>query len=153
MQFKHMRIALNAGAGIIRDRARAVALKDTGLLARSLGVKVKIPGMSFNQAHWGKPEYAVIGPLRNFKKYTGTTRKGRRIGLSARGAVSRGLRGQRVVLKRPGRYAHLVEKGTRRMMAFPFLDTAVWTEGDVAKSKMVLKLVQGLTQEAAALNR
>jgi HK97 gp10 family phage protein len=152
MQFKHMRIALNAAAGVIRDRAAAIAPRDTNILSRSLGVKVKIPNASFNPKHWGKPEYAVIGAKRRFAKYAGTTASGTAISLSARGAAGRMLKGQRVVLKKPSRYLHLVEKGTPHSMEQPFLDTAVRTEGDVAASKAIKKLEQGLQQEAAALS-
>jgi hypothetical protein len=62
---RHMRIAMNAGAGVIRDTAVANAPKQSGLLKKSLKVKVRVPDASYNVAHHGRPAYAVIGPVRH----------------------------------------------------------------------------------------
>jgi hypothetical protein len=53
---KHMRIALNAWGGIVRDEARLNVLEETRLLKRSLSVKVVVPDASYNKAHHGKPD-------------------------------------------------------------------------------------------------
>src|SRR5688572_15201680 len=62
----HLRKALNKAGGMLRNAASNFARVDTGLLKKSLKVKVKIPAASFNAAHHGKPAYAVIGPGRGF---------------------------------------------------------------------------------------
>lgn len=161
MQFKHMRIALNAGAGVIRDRAKTIVLKKTRLLARSLTVKVKIPNASYNPSHWGKPEYALIGPSRRYFASSVPTQTARRF-LKGQGPVNRRkiqkTTGRRIPgsgyfgMKFASRYAHVVEKGSKHMMGYSFLDTAVRTEGDVAQRKIIRKLEDGLKQEAAALS-
>lgn len=157
MQFKHIRIALNAGGGVIRDRAKQVVLKDTRILSRSLSVKVKIPNASYNVEHWGKPEYAVIGASRRFSAAVTSTASGGKKILSTRKAIfNAAFKGQTIQRRVPSRYAHLVEnphrtRGGGSAMGYSFLDTAVRTEGAVAQSKMIRKLEQGIQQEAAAL--
>ena len=140
VHFKHLRIALNAGGGIIRDRAATFARRDTGLLAKSLGVKVKIPDASFNVAHHGKPAYAVIGPKRKSGRFMRLNSKGllKGFGSAQKGLVAErkrlnekvktlnplkreraavknvGLMFPDAVYRNPSRYAHLVEKGHRK---------------------------------------
>lgn len=152
MKFKHLRIALNAAAGVIRNRARQVVLKSTRLLANSLSVKVKIPDASHNPKHWGKPEYAVIGPARRVSQAVTQTARGSFKILRTRKAIfNAALRGAIIRRRTPSRYAHIVERGSKHQMAFPYLDTAVRTEGATAGAKALAKLQQGLAQEAAAL--
>lgn len=146
IQNRHMRIAMNAGAGVIRDAAVANAPKETGLLKRSLKIKVKVPNASYNAAHHGRPAYAVIGPQRRVvgvKTYTksGKARKGiRKLLLKP---------GQKLAttLRRPSRYAHLVERGTKRgVKATHFLARAVASAGPAAQAKVIAKLREGLNQ-------
>jgi hypothetical protein len=148
MQFKHIRIALNAAGGVIRDRAAQIVPRESGLLRRSLAVKVKIPNASFNQKHWGKPEYAVIGARRRFTQAVTFNKSGKARSISREGVFTAAFKGRTVKRRKPSRYLHLVEKGTPHVMARPFLDTAVRTEGGVASAKAITKLKQGLAQEA-----
>lgn len=176
---KHLRIALNAGGGIVRDRAQQIVRRDSGLLAKSLGVKVKIPDASYNAAHHGKPAYAVIGPKRRSGKFLRLTRKGT---LKGFGAAQRELTAERkrlekegklsplqreraavaavaknnqdAIYRNPSRYAHLVEKGhggPRPAKAYPFLSTAVSQTKSQVMQKVSDKLAAGIQQEAAAL--
>lgn len=120
----NMRVAMNAGAGIIRDEAVANIKSRSGLLAKSMKIRVKVPDASFNTAHHGRPAYAVIGPSRNvagIQTYRKTGRLGKIKALRVKrkgrieSIVGRSLFGSRVAtnLIRPSRYAHLVEKGTK----------------------------------------
>ena len=158
MQFKQLRIALNAAGGVIRDRAKAIAPRDSGLLRRSLDVKAKIPNESFNPKHWGKPEYVVIGANRRFSGAVTATSSGKtRVLATRKSIVKAAFNRATIVRRRPSRYIHLVEHdhakrgGAGTVMGMPFLDTAVRTEGQVAQLKMIRKLEQGLYQEAARL--
>lgn len=179
VRFKHLRIALNAGGGLIRDRAKAIVRRDSGLLSKSLGVKVSIPDASFNKAHHGKPAYAVIGPKRKSGRMMRVNRKGKLQGFGAAqkelvaerkrlakdgklSPLKRELVAKKAVLKKhadaiyrnPSRYAHLVEKGhggPRPAKAYPFLSTAVAQTKGAVIAKVSEKLAAGIQQEAAAL--
>lgn len=118
---KHMRIGLSAAGGIIRAEAVINTPKASGLLRKSLKVKVKVPDASYNQAHWGRPAYAVVGASRNVAG-VGTFRKSGAAGRIKALRIKRqnkvdtftksGLRVGTNLL-RPSRYAHLVERGTK----------------------------------------
>jgi len=174
--FKWLRIALNAGGGIIRDRAASIVRRSTGLLAKSLGVKVTIPDSSFNSTHQGKPAYAVIGPKRKSGRLLKITAKGL---LKGHGKAQSFLSAERKRLKQegklpplqreraavksalkqfagsiyrsPSRYAHLIEKGTKHSKAFPFLAPAVAQTKDQVLAKVEAKLSEGIELEARAL--
>jgi HK97 gp10 family phage protein len=170
---RHMRIAMNAGAGVIRDAAVANAPKQSGLLKKSLKIKVRVPDASFNTAHHGKPAYAVIGPAHHVvghvARIKGVVKK-----ITTRQAIKRSFGGG-AVYRRPSRYAHLVEKGTRghdikatnakvlsdgatvfgRAVKHPgtkaqsFLARAVRSSGAAAQGKVIAKLKDGITNWAA----
>lgn len=157
---KHVRIALNAGAGVIRNRAASIARKNSGLLSRSLGIKVKVPDASYNSKHHGRPAYAVIGPRRNISG--AVTPSGSSLGARVLGTKKAVLKAafnrKRVIRRKPSRYAHLVEndhktRGGKHVMGYSFLDTAVRTEGSSATAKMLAKLKQGAEQEALTIGR
>lgn len=136
---KHMRIGLNAAAGVIRDMAVTFAPKESGLLRKSLKVKVRIPEASHNAAHHSKPAYAVVGPGRNMgrilkrKNLRGFGEgqrdlKAERVRLKADGTIAPLNREREavrfvkasfkgVIYRNPSRYAHLVEGGTKPHMA------------------------------------
>ena len=158
MQFKQIRIALNAGGGVIRDRAAAIVPKDSRLLMRSLSVKARIPNESLNPKHWGKPEYAVIGSKRRFSAAVTVTATGKTKVLATRKSIGKAALNRATVVRRiPSRYIHVVEHdhakrgGAGMVMGSNFLDTAVRAEGPLAQLKMIRKLEQGLYQEAARL--
>ena len=149
LQNKHMRIGLNAAAGVIRNAAVANAPQDTGLLKKSIKIKVKIPNASYSAAHHGKPAYAIIGPSRNvvgvqtFRK-SGTRGRIKTVRLKANQRLATNVR-------RPSRYAHLVERGTKRgTKATWFLRRAVASAGAMAQAKMIQKLRDGLQEFASS---
>ena len=155
MQFKHIRIAMNAAAGVIRDKAKQLVPEETRLLKRSLAIKVKIPNASYNQEHWGRPEYAVIGPSRRAisELIQGVTKTGRLT--SKRRISTSGKQSGEGGIKRASRYAHLVEHGhggVRPARAQPFLGPAVRIAGTQAQQKALAKIFEGITKEAAALS-
>ena len=143
-----MRKGLNAAGGVIRDAAVANTPRASGLLRRSLKVKVRIPNASYNTAHHGRPAYAVIGPARRVAGVVHLTSKGFRTTTAPLGlAEGGGLRalGKRkitvAVRRKPSRYAHLVEKGTKRGgLGVYFLTRARASHGEAAKAKMILKI-------------
>jgi hypothetical protein len=173
--FKHLRIALNAGGGILKQSAMSHAPSKTGLLRKSIGVKVKIPDASFNVKHHGKAAYIVIGPRRGFVRASINNAGAAKL-LSDRKALKRVLGGGRVNTRNPARYAHLVHGGTklhqvsvkrarvlsdglntfgRRAMvrAKPnqFLQRAVASSGAAAQAKIISKLHEGIMSEARQL--
>lgn len=172
MRFKHMRIALNAGGGVLRDAAKAKVRHVSGALKASLKVKVKIPEASHNPAHRQKPAYIVVGPGRRSQKFfkpgpgwrndTKATKTYKRVykdniglGVNSLQAVREGIRFTRLIhhgvkVRFPARYAHLVEKGTKRTRKFPFLERAIRTHGALAQLKIIQKLQQALVSEAAS---
>lgn len=148
VQNKGMRIALNAAGGVIRDAAVANAPKESGLLKRSLKVKVKVPNASYNRAHHGRPAYAIVGPARRIVQAVVVTKKGART-KSAAGIAKAASKGLGVHIRRPSRYAHLVERGTNRgVKATWFLRRAAASHGAMAKAKMIDKLKLTLTDWA-----
>jgi HK97 gp10 family phage protein len=172
---RHMRIAMNAGAGVIRDTAVANAPKQSGLLKKSLKVKVRVPDASYNVAHHGRPAYAVIGPSRYVVGPT-VKRGGKTKLMGIKRATKYVLGGGKVQTRSPSRYAHLVEKGTRKHNIRPasgkllsdgntvfgplvyhpgtkarsFLAKAVSSSGAAAQAKVIQKLKDGITDWAAA---
>lgn len=156
LRIKHVRIALSAAAGMIRNAAASIVQRKSKLLQRSLKVKVTIPDASYNEQHHGKPAYAVIGPVRRAVSEvvvgrvlkSGIIKTKRRVSVTGRNLLS-GVR-----LKRASRYAHLVEKGhggKQPARAFPFLSRAVEQVGAGAMAKAKSKLEEGLFAEAANL--
>lgn len=172
VRHKHLRIALNAGGGVIRDRYKAIAHRETGLLSKSIGVKVKIPDASFNKAHHGKPAYAVVG----VKRKAGRMMRLKRTGLKGFGVAQRELvaerkrlnkegklpplrreqaavkavlkKNQEAVYRNPARYAHLA--GPKRKGA-QVLASAVSQSKSQAVAKVAEKLRQGIDSEARSL--
>lgn len=160
LQNRHMRIAMNAGGGVIRDAAVARAPRETGLLKRSLKVKVRVPDASFSKAHHGKSAYAVIGPSRQVvgvQKYRKSWALGGfktvRLARRKKGEQDRFQKSRLIVattLRRPSRYSHLVEKGTKRgVKAVRFLAGAARSAGSLAKAAIVRKLNQGISEWAS----
>lgn len=175
IRFKHLRIALNAGGGVIKNQYVAIAHRQTGLLAKSIAVKVAIPDASFNRQHHGRPAYAVIGTKRKAGRMM---RLNKRNVLKGFGAAQKELVAERkrlasdgkltprkreaaavkavldkhkdAVFRNPSRYAHLA--GPNRKGA-EVLSAAVRATKDAAGARIIEKLQQGLQTEAAALSR
>lgn len=171
---RHLRIAMNAGAGVIRDAAEANVPSSSGLLKKSLKVKVRVPDASYNAKHHGRPAYAVIGPARNVTGRVALV-KGRYKTLTTRQAINRSFGGGGFHVRRPARYAHLIEKGTKphgikaknagllsnseaifgRSVKHPgtkaqsFLSKAVRSSGAAAQQKILRKLHDGIANWAS----
>lgn len=149
--FRTLRRALNAWGGVVRDKARSLARRQTGLLAKSLKVKAVIPDASFNVAHHGKPPYVMVGPSRDV---VGPVSAGRL--LSIRKATKRVLSGGHVQTRRPSRYAHLIERGHKNArggmtQAYPFIGPAAAAGETAGMEKVRQKIQEGIYAEAAAL--
>lgn len=165
VQRKHLRIGLSKGGGMLRNSAASFSAVETGLLKKSLRVKVSFPR--------DRGPFAVVGPARNAGRMMRRTASGRIRGHAkaqrafletvklASGAGAGGREARRAAkaftgqtfsdatFRNPSRYAHLVEKGTRRMKARPFLGMAVRITGPAAQQAVIQKTQEGLRQEAA----
>jgi hypothetical protein len=164
VQLRHVRIGLSKGAGMLRDAAAGMAPKDTGILKRSMKVKVKVPDASFNKAHHSKPAYAVIGAARIKSPYRRKTSSGRMIGhgaankefratLKADGSIRRSRAHvesifSNAIYRSPSRYSHLAERGARHHRGQFFHRRAVSVVGPAAQRAAVQKMHDGVIQEA-----
>lgn len=133
IQRKHMRIAFNAGGGVIKRDAVPRIKKRTGLLRKSQAVRVVN-----SRRGWS----AVIGASRKAKGRLSRTKAGK---LRATRITGNPLRvmGEKII--RPSRYSHLAEAKHHS------LRDAATVAGPAAGQKIVSKLVEGLTQETAKL--
>lgn len=151
MRTKHLRIAMNAWGGVVKRKMQDLAPKETGLLRQSITVKVRIPDASFNEKHHGKPAYGLVGPSRRLVRAVARTSKGFR-SKSAAGIAKAHLAGRVVQVRRPSRYAHLVDRGTRKgVRATGFIRRAQNYGAGVGMQALFNKLRDGFTQEVAAL--
>lgn len=135
---KILRKAINAATGPVYKAARANAknvvnqaasndavgqvMKSTGTLAKSIGRKVKIYRQS-------GVAVGIVGPRTGFKR-TVTLKSGRELVVD------------------PIKYSHLVEYGTRRSRAKPFLRPA-WDQNKNAAADALSSVVRDGIQEAA----
>lgn len=171
--FRHLRIALNAGGGIVKRAYAALIKRRTGLLSKSIAVKVTIPNSSFNSKHHGKPAYAVIGVKRRAGRFMRVNKQNK---LKGFGAAQKflvaerkrlGKEGKLPPLRReqaavkaakqkfgdgqyisPSRYAHLAGPGRRG--AAIVAQAVSQTKGQVV-AKITEKLTQGIETERASL--
>jgi len=115
---KNFRIALSAMAGIQRASASKFAPKQTKLLSKSLAIKVKVPAASFNKKHHSRPAYSVVGPNKNIVRASIVDRRGRTRLLTDKKALKHVLSGNKVIVRKPSRYAHLAENEGRKPSRF-----------------------------------
>jgi hypothetical protein len=166
---KHLRIGLNAWGGQVSNLLKIVAPKETGLLRKSFGVKVKIPDTSYNVAHHGRPAYCLVGPRRHTGRMLRRTARGRLVGFSL---AQKELRVQRTAAgvkalrplareraavrltkslmpgsyyRNPSRYAHLAERKRGYMKRVEHVGRRL------GQTAFVHKVQQGIAQEATAL--
>lgn len=156
---QHMRIAMNAALGVIKKRMVANAPKDTGLLKKSLRVKVKIPAASYDVRHHDLPPWGLVGPGRRVVLYVSKTGKisGKTLsaavtqifkkGGSIAGRVERG----KPVMKKATRYAHFAEKGRQGKGGSQFMQSAAQQGAAEAAAKFTSKIREGLHKVAAEL--
>ncbi len=151
---KVFRIALNAWGGVVRDVAKSMARKETGLLKKSLIVKAKIPDASYNVKHHGKPAYVIVGPSRHVVGPVVIGAGGRANLLTIRKATKFVLGGGKVLTRRPSRYAHLIERGHGgpwKAKAYPFIGPAQRVGASAGMNAFFDKMKQGIEREANAL--
>ncbi|VTU02777.1 : HK97-gp10_like [Gemmataceae bacterium] len=101
---KALRIGLNRAASPVKAAvvSNAEAVKRYGFLAKAIRIRTKVyPADKF---------VAVIGPSSKFVRQKGKFKKGKRKGQPKKAI--------------PAKYAHLVERGTKRSRAQPFLGKA-----------------------------
>ena len=171
VKFKHLRIALFAAGGRLKSAALAFVPRRTGLLAKSLGVKVVIPDASFNTAHHGKPASVRVGPRTKQGKFVVRSASGKWRGV---GAAQKELKRQRGIANdptvkaidrertavrktksqfaasryvNPVRYAHLAGPGRRQN----FLTLAVGAAGGAAMNAFADKIGAAIVTESRAL--
>lgn len=114
-----LRKAVDKASKPILARAKALVPRDTGLLRKSLGRRVKTYGKT-------GVAVAVIGPRVGFRKQRAEQGKKK--------LVKAGSGAGRVM--NPVKYAHLVEKGTAHSAARPFLRPALVALKDQARQIM-----------------
>lgn len=109
-----LRKGVTAGTKVVLDKAKAKVQRRSGLLAKSLGRKTKV--FRNDGAVVG-----IVGPRVGFKKQTGVVKTGKKAG--------------QPIMENPTQIAHLIEKGTRRSRAFPFMRPALdESKGEVARA-------------------
>lgn len=178
---RHLRIALNAWGGVVKEVAQSLAREETGLLRKSIGVKVIIPDASWNVAHHGRPSRVIVGAKRKSGRMMRVKKSG---GLAGFGKAQRALVAERKRLetsgvkplareraavkgvlqafsgaryRNPTRYAHLVEKGHKKgkgrasARAYPFIAPAQKAGNTRGLAKLAQKLRQGIEEEARKL--
>jgi len=142
---KHLRIALSAAGGEVKQQVIALVPRRTKLLAQSQAVKVKIPAASWDVKHHHKPAYVVIGTKRGAVG-AGIRAGGKLRKVSIRKATKHVLGGGQVQTIRPSRYAHLANIHTK------YMDRASHSAGPRAAEKAAEKLAKAFETEAAALS-
>lgn len=100
---KAIRIAMNKAAGKVKSAVQSNAPVRLGILQKSIRIKVK-------QYRAGNVWVAVVG-ARSEKKRKGKYKRGPKKGQPK--------------IHNPARYGHLVERGTKRSKARPFLKPAL----------------------------
>ncbi len=176
VKFKHLRIALNAAMGPVKRQAIANAPRGTGLLAKSIRVKVKIPAASYNPKHHDKPAYGLVGPGRGIFGFNSLSKTGKVGATSVKTlaaatkatAAGKGLlqtvrekqrfKGYKdygkvkVYLRRASRYAHFVEKGRKGKGATFFLARAAQQAAPASYAAFQAKIADGINRVAAELH-
>ena len=140
---KAFRSALTKTGRRIARRAKDFAekSKETGLLKKSIGSKVWTgrDGMTMG---------VVIGPRTGFRQAVVTGKKGRKKALSKKKTMEAISGGGEQTFRDPVKYAHLVEQGTKRVAARPFLRPALDVNVDVAMGLMRTEIRKVLAQES-----
>jgi hypothetical protein len=160
VQFRQQRIALNAMGGEVKREMVARASRDSGLLKKSIMVaKPIIPNASRNKAHHGRPASIKIGPRRATIGAVGITGKRKR-SLKVLRTAGQFATAARIQVRRPTRYAHLVEKGHRivrggvtvgHTRARPFVGPAAQVARNRGMAAYTRKLSEGVATEAQKL--
>jgi HK97 gp10 family phage protein len=126
VQKKVAKDAVGKAGQIILWDAKGRVRKVSGLLRKSLGRKVKV------YRNTGVAT-AVVGPRRGFKVVLGVRVRGKAAGKTYHAD--------------PTHYSHLVEKGTNRSQAFPFLGAALEASRGACEKAMA-DTIMAAVQEA-----
>lgn len=100
---KALRKGVSAATGVILRRAKDKVRVRSKTLKKSLGRKVKV--------FRGGAVVGIVGPRTGFKTQVGVVKSGPKAG--------------QPIYENPTQIAHLVEKGTHRSRAFPFMAPAL----------------------------
>ena len=140
--FKHLRIALSAAGGTIKQGLMAAVQSNTGLLRKSQTVKKPvIPDASWDIKHHGKPAYVMIGTKRHVIKYRGKKHKL----LSTKKARDQFRSGKKPPAQIPSYYVFKAEKKSH------FIERTARGAGPQAIARAAQKLAAAFETEAAAL--
>lgn len=153
VQIRQLRIALNAWGSVVKAEAVAQVKKISGLLSRSLRVRVIIPDASRNTGIHGRPARVFVGASRSIVKAQASI-AGKFKFLSVRKATKRVLSGGKVRAYKPSRYAHFVEKGIAgkgRTTPNPFTERAQRVGNTIGFDRFKSKLGEGIDTEARAI--
>jgi HK97 gp10 family phage protein len=125
---KILRKAVNEAARTVRTavKGNAQAVGRYGYLAKSIGIKVKI---------YKDIAVAVVGPRTKYQKNKGVYKKGKK-------------KGQPKLIK-PSKYAHFLEKGTKRSRAKPFLKPALDSSKDEYMTALAAAIERGIAAQLA----
>lgn len=138
---KAIRIANNRAARGLKEATTAAAekVKLTGTLAKSQKIKVKLYGAT------GAKAVTIVGPGRNYTRKGATIKRGRK----SKSPFRRGLK----KTIRPGRYAHIVEGGSKRSKARPWKKPAEAAALPRFKAEVVAEIKREIDKELAAQGR
>ncbi len=107
---KAIRIAVNRSTGPLKgaEQAAAQLIAKTGATAKSIRIKVKVYRQFFT--------VAVVGPAGGFVRKGARVKRGRRSKVPFRRNLRKDIR--------PARYAHILERGSKRSRPRPFITPA-----------------------------
>lgn len=143
---KWLRIALNAAGGVLLRATRPHIPQASGLLAKSLGVKVKIPRGAYG--------YALVGARRRMGRAVATI-GGKTRALTARKTTKHLAAGGKARFRNPTRYLHLVENDHKKRGGGTVAGKHPLAQGmaafPAARAAAVEKLRQGVLDSAAVV--
>ena len=129
-----MRIALSAAGGEYKTATAARVPRETGLLKRSLGVKVAVP------TNPRKTAWVKVGARRGFRQRVERNKRGKLR------AVSKQVQTllpehAKTIYRNPTRYLHIVEGGSKRgVRAQKFMERATVVASGRASARIAEKL-------------
>lgn len=124
---KILRKALGAAGKLILWKAKSLAPKETGLLRKSLGRKVKV----YRESGVG---VVIVGPRTGFRQDV-VRRKGKWLPTK--------------MVANPVKYAHLQELGTVHRPARPFLRPSITGQQQQIRDAVAMAVNEGLEAESA----
>ncbi len=138
---KATKAAVHQGGKVVLAEAKSRVRRVSGLLYKAMGQKVKTfrgNGVSVS----------IIGPRAGFKVIR-DKQTGKIVGrVQTKFSRLVGTKNGKPVYENPTQYSHLVEKGTRRSRAFPFLAVALESKKDAATQAMANVLSNAIEDAA-----